>query len=222
MLFGSVIVYVLPYHRYYTPHPSFGQPTNGLHLETIGQAFPLPIRPRYTNAIMLQLSNAFANKNVMSLRTGTAVARIIRPIINPNNLKIEGFICQDSFNKQELVLLYQDIRELLPQGFVVDDHDVLALPDELVRLHDLLELNFQLIGMQVISQSKERIGKVADFATEVETMFVQKLYISQSVFKTFTGGQLSVDRNQVIEITNHKIVIQDPLRGTPAGATALA
>jgi sporulation protein YlmC with PRC-barrel domain len=171
---------------------------------------------------MLQLSNGFANKNVMSLRTGTAVAQISRPIINPNDLKIEGFICQDSFSKQELVLVYQDIRELLPQGFVVDDHDVLASPDELVRLRDLIDLNFQLIGMPVVTNSKEKIGKVADFATEVETMYVQKLYVSQSVFKTFTGGQLSVDRNQVIEITNNKIVIHDPLRGTPAGATALA
>jgi sporulation protein YlmC with PRC-barrel domain len=171
---------------------------------------------------MLQLSNTFANKNVMSLRTGTAVARITRPIFNPNNLKIEGFICQDSFSKHELVLLYQDIREILPQGFVVDDHDVLADPDELVRLRDLIELDFQLIGIRVVTNSQERIGKVADFATEVETLFIQKLYVSQSMFKTFTGGQLSVDRSQIIEITNTKIVIQDPLRGTPASATALA
>jgi len=172
---------------------------------------------------MLQLSNSLANKNVMSLRTGTAVAQVTRPILNPNNLKIEGFMCQDSFNKKsELVLVYQDIRELLPQGFVVDDHDVLATPDELVRLQSLIQLNFQLIGMPVFTNNKEKLGKVADFATEVETMFIQKLYVSQSMFKSFTGGQLSVDRNQIIEITNTKIVIQDPLQGTPAGATALA
>jgi sporulation protein YlmC with PRC-barrel domain len=171
---------------------------------------------------MLQLSNAFANKNVMSLRTGTAVARINRPVINPNNLKIEGFMCQDSFSKQELVLLYQDIRELLPQGFVIDDHDVLADPNELVRLRELIELDFQPIGMKVVTNSKESLGKVADYATEIESMFIQKLYVSQSMFKTFTGGQLSVDRSQIIEITNSKIVIQDPLRGTPASATALA
>jgi sporulation protein YlmC with PRC-barrel domain len=181
-----------------------------------------PRHSLYTGAIMLQLSNAFANKNVMSLRTGTPVAVISRPLINPNNLKIEGFICQDSINKQELVLLYQDIRELLPQGFVVDDHDVLAQASELVRFKDLLELNFQLIGMPVVTNSKEKIGKVADYATEIETMYVQKLYVSRSVFKSFTAGQLSVDRNQVIEITNRRILIQDPLQGTPAGATALA
>jgi len=171
---------------------------------------------------MLQLSNGLANKNVMSLRTGTAVAQIIRPIINPNNLKIEGFICSDSFNKIELVLVYQDIRELLPQGFVIDDHDVLVPPSELVRLKSLIEMDFQLPGKQVVTNNKQKLGKVSDFATEVETMFIQKLYVSQSMFKSFTGGQLSVDRNQIIEITNSKIVIQDPLQGTPAGATALA
>lgn len=171
---------------------------------------------------MLQLSNALANKDVMSLRTGTPVARILRPIINPNNLKIEGFICQDTINKEELVLVYQDIRELLPQGFVVDDHDVLARPDELVRLQKFINMNFQLQGMQVVSNSKEKLGKVADYATEVETMYIQKIYVAQSVFKAFTSGQLSVDRNQIIEITASKIIIQDPLQGTPAGATAIA
>jgi len=169
---------------------------------------------------MLQLSNALLNKDVMSLRTGTAVARISRPIINPDNLKIEGFYCQDVFNKQELVLLYQDIRELLPQGFVVDDHDVLAQPGELVRLQEIIQLNFQLLGMPVVSNSKDKIGKVADYATEVESMFIQKLYVSRSMFKTFTGGQLSVDRTQIIEITTKRILIQDPLQGTPATALA--
>lgn len=171
---------------------------------------------------MLQLSNTFANKNVMSLRTGTPVAQITRPIINPNNLKIEGFFCQDIYDKRELVLLYQDIRELLPQGFVIDDHDVLALPNELVRLEKLIKLNFQMIGMQVVTNSKEKIGKVSDYATEIETMYIQKIYVSQSVFKSLTGGQLSVDRNQIIEINNSRILINDPLQGTRASAAALA
>jgi sporulation protein YlmC with PRC-barrel domain len=171
---------------------------------------------------MLQLSNTFANKNIMSLRTGTPVAQITRPIINPNNLKIEGFFCQDTIDRRELVLLYQDIRELLPQGFVIDDHDVLALPGELVRLEKLIALNFQMIGMHVVTSSKEKIGKVADYATEIETMYIQKIYVSRSVFKSLTGGQLSVDRNQIIEINKSRILINDPLQGTRASAAALA
>lgn len=171
---------------------------------------------------MLQLCGALANKSVLSLRTGGPVATIGAPIINPNNLKIEGFYCQDRFNKETLVLLYQDIRDLLNDGFVIDDHDVLAAPGELVRLKDVMNLNFQLLGKPVETQSKEKLGKVNDYAVEVETMFIQKVYVSQPLFKNFTGGSLSVDRGQIIEITNKRIVINDPLRGTPASASAVA
>lgn len=170
---------------------------------------------------MLQLSGALTNKQVLSLRTGTPVATVGAPIINPNNLKIEGFYCQDLFDKKQLlVLLYQDIRDLLPQGFVVDDHDVLTPPEELVRLKKVMDLNFQLIGKQVETVGKQKIGKVNDFAVEIETMYVQKLYVSQSLLKSFAGGQLSVDRGRITEITNRRIIISDPLQGLPAGATA--
>lgn len=154
------------------------------------------------------------------MRTGTAVAQIGQPIINPNNLKIEGFYCEDVFNKDVLILLYQDIREMLPQGFVVDDVDVLTTPAELVRLKDILELDFQLLGKQVETQSKEKIGKVADYATEIETMYVQKIYVSRPVLKSLTTGQLSVDRSNIIEITNKRIIITDLLKTAPAAATA--
>jgi sporulation protein YlmC with PRC-barrel domain len=120
------------------------------------------------------------------------------------------------------VLLYQDIRDTVPEGYVVNDHEVLTEPDELIRLQKIIELNFELIGKQVVTVSKERIGKVTDYATELETMYVQKLYVSQSVFKSLTGGSLSVDRSQINEITPRRIVISDLLKNAPATASAAA
>ena len=158
----------------------------------------------------------------MSLRTGQLVATAQEPIINPNNLKIEGFYCTDRFSKQELVLLYQDIRDIIPQGFVVDDHDVLTPPSELVRLKDIMSIGFTLIGKPVVTTSKQRVGKVSDYATEMETMYIQKIYVSQSMLKSFTGGSLGVDRSQINEITDKKIIINELLKGTPATAGVIA
>lgn len=158
----------------------------------------------------------------MSLRTGQPVATATTPIINPNNLKIEGFYCTDRFDKQELILLWQDIRDVIPQGFVIDDHDVLIDGSDLVRLKDIMALNFSLIGKPVITLSKDRVGKVSDYATDIETMYIQKLYVSQNVLKSFTGGSLGVDRNQINEITDKKIIINDLLKTVPASAGALA
>lgn len=158
----------------------------------------------------------------MSLRAGQQVATISRPIINPNNLKIEGFYCNDRFSKGELVLLYQDIRDIMPQGLIVDDHEVLTPPGELVRLEKILKIGFTLIGKPVVTVSKQSVGKVSDYATELETMYIQKIYVTQSTLKRLVGGSLGVDRNQINEITSRKIVINDLLKGTPATAGVAA
>jgi len=161
---------------------------------------------------MLQLSGTVLGRPVMSLRTGGQVATTIGTLINPNNLKIEAFYCQDSIDKKKtLLLLYRDVRDVIPRGLVVNDHEVLTEPDELVRLKDIIKIGFELIGKQVVTISKEKVGKVSDYAVETTTMYVQKIYVSQSLIKSFTGGNLSIDRNQIVEITNRKIVIQDLL-----------
>ena len=161
------------------------------------------------------------NQPVMSLRTGGAVALALEPIINPNNLKIEGWFCQDSLSKDRLILLSQDVRDIIQQGLVINDHDVLSDPAELVRLQSLLKLRFTLLGKPVVTVGKKRIGKVTDYAVEMETLYIQKLYAGQSVLKSFSGGSLSIDRSQIAEITNRQVVIQDPLQPLKASpATA--
>lgn len=169
---------------------------------------------------MLKLSAALINKPILSLRTGQEIATIFAPIINPNNLKIEGFYCNDRYNDDVLILLYQDIRELINKGYVVNDHDVLSRAEDLVRLRDIIKLNFQLVGKPVRTTAKEKIGKVSDYAAEIETMYIQKIYVTQSLLKNFTGGNLSVDRTQIQEVTDKRVIINELLKPGPITAPA--
>jgi sporulation protein YlmC with PRC-barrel domain len=165
----------------------------------------------------------------MSLRTGSQIGLTTKFIINPKNLKIEGFYCMDKSTNSQLVLLSQDVRDILAQGIAVNDHEVLTETIDLVRLKEVLELDFQVLGKPVVTKTKKRLGKVGDFAVEAETMYIQKLYVNPPWLKSLTSGQLSVERNQIIEITSRKIIVKDPLQpikekfgteSTPATATA--
>ena len=172
---------------------------------------------------MLQLSATFINRPVLSLRTGGLVGTTTGMIINPGSLKIEGFYCQDNFDrKKSAVLLPQDIRDIIPQGIVVNDHDALTDPDELVRLHTLIQLEFSVIGKQVVTASKTKLGKVSDFAVDTDSMFIQKIYVSQSIFKNLTGGNLGIDRSQILEVTDRRITVQDLTERVQATAKAWA
>lgn len=165
---------------------------------------------------MLKLYESITGFNILSIRTGGPVAKMLSPIINPDNLYIEGWYVEDNTSKQKLVLLSSDIREMLPQGFAINDHEVLTEAKDLVRLTDVLRINFSLHGLKVISESGKKYGKINDFAFDDSNMFIQKLYASQSVVKNLSSASLSIDRSQIIEITDKKIIIEDP--SEPANA----
>jgi len=172
---------------------------------------------------MLQLSQRLFNCPILSLRTGGVIAVASEPIINPNNLKVEGFYCVDRFDKKiSLILLYQDIREVIPQGIVVNDHEVLSQKDDIIRLKDLINLHFSLLGKPVVTDTNVKIGRVNDFAVEVESMFIQKLYVSQALRKSLSTSALSIDRSQIVEITDRKIIINDLTQTSTVGAAAVA
>ncbi|MDQ3123960.1 MAG: hypothetical protein M3Q14_04750 [bacterium] len=158
---------------------------------------------------MMRLSQQVSNVPVMSLRTGGKIATAIEPIINPNNLKIEGWFCEDVFNKKNMILLAQDVRDFVPQGIAVNDHDVLSEPEELIRLRKILELEFELIHKPVVTNHKRRLGKVSDYALDPEAMVIQKLYVHRPLYRSLTDGQLTIDRTQIIEITDRRIIVRD-------------
>ncbi len=158
---------------------------------------------------MLTLGQPLIEKPILSLRTGQPVGLAHQPIINPNNLKIEGWFAEDRFDKRKGVLLGQDIREILPQGFVVNDHEAISELDELVRLKKILELEFEIIGKSVYTKHHKKLGKVTDYAFEKNGFFIQKLYVAQPLIKSFSGGDLTVDRTQIIEVTDKKIVVKE-------------
>jgi uncharacterized protein YrrD len=169
---------------------------------------------------MLQLSGTMLNREVLSLRTSSPIAQIVAPIINPDNLKIEGLYCNEYSSKKQLILLYQDIRDILPQGVVVNDSDALSDPAELIRLKKVLELDFELIGKPVETLSRDKVGKVNDYAFETATMYIQKIYVTRSILKSLTTGSLSIDRNQIQEITPKRVIITDLLETARVAAAA--
>lgn len=166
------------------------------------------------------LSKSLMNIRVMSLRTGGQVGVATRMIINPNNLKLEGWYVDSRFSNQRKILLANDVRDFVSRGMAINDQEDLSDPEDLVRLQPILELNFELVGKFVRSQSGKRYGKVSDFAVDTGGLIIKKLYASQAIIKNLSASSLSIDRTQIVEITNTTIVIEDPTVDSKATAAA--
>jgi hypothetical protein len=156
---------------------------------------------------MLMLSKSLVNKPVLSLRTGGQIALATEPIINPHNLKILGWWCRAA-GGQRLVLLTDNAREIMPSGIAVNDEDDLSTPDDLVRHSEVLNINFELMD-KLVKTKRHKLGKVNDFSYN-DGMFVQKLYVARPLHKVFTTEDtLVIDRTQILEVTDHYILVRD-------------
>lgn len=165
---------------------------------------------------MLRLSQSYVNRAVLSLRTGSRIGTAHQPIINPNNLKVEGWYAEDSYEKGEKILPTSEIRDFIVKGLVVNDHESLTEPEDMVRLQKVINIHFEVIGKVVVTETGKKLGKITDFAVDDQSYYIQKLYVNPSILKGLTQDQFIIDRSQIIEITDKKIIVAD----TTSRATA--
>lgn len=158
---------------------------------------------------MLRLSTSYIDRSILSLRTGGQIGIAKSPVINPNNLKIEGWYASDSYEKGDFILPAQEIRDLITKGLVVNDHDALTRPEDMVRLKEIINLNFNLIGKVVSTETGKKLGKITEYAVNDENYYVQKLYVNQSILHGLSQEQLLIDRSQIIEISDKRIIVSD-------------
>ncbi len=127
---------------------------------------------------MLLLNEQVESVPIMSLQNGGQLGIATEPIIDPRKLQVIAFHVGGPRVNEPSVLHSIDIREIGQLGFIVDSADnIMVIDDSLVRLQEVLNFKFSLIGKTVIDDHKNKIGKVVEYSVESEGMFVQKFML---------------------------------------------
>ncbi|HEV2412247.1 MAG TPA: hypothetical protein VGS28_00375 [Candidatus Saccharimonadales bacterium] len=159
---------------------------------------------------MQVLDSRLAHLPIHSLRSGASLGFIDDPIIDPRQLKIIAFYCSNTHIPEPAILHSTDIREIGNMGVIIDDEEVIMPPDDLVRTQQVMDYNFVLLDKLVIDTQKRRLGKIESYSIDVSSFYIVKLNVRQSAFKNLWGSSLSIDRTQIVEVTDSKIVVQSP------------
>lgn len=147
---------------------------------------------------------------VLSLQTGMPLARIDEPIIDPRNLRVRAFRVIGSRLSHALSVLHaEDIREVNELGVIVDNDDSLMPLDDLVRLQEIIDFHFELIGIRVETEHRRKLGKVGSFSIDQTGFTVEQLYVRPTLTGSFLQTSLTVHRSQIVSIDNSHIVVKD-------------
>ena len=158
---------------------------------------------------MLYFGSKQNNTGLFSIRSSGRIGIVIGPVINPHNLHIDGFYCKTHNGQYNGIVVDIDVRDLSAKGIVIDNHEDISEPAELVRLKSIIDINYQLIGKPVYS-GKSKVGKVIDYVFDVKSLFITALHVQPSLLKSFGTNQLIIDRQSIIEVSDSRITISSP------------
>lgn len=162
------------------------------------------------NGCMYALASKLTPLPVLSLQTGATVAIVNGLVLDSTTLEVVALSCSVSGHAgPEIALMLRDVRELAPDCVIIDSEDELTEIDDIVRLKVLRGENFTLIRKPVVSDMGRKLGNIEDFTINTETNKVQKLYVKQSIVRSFFGSSLIIDRTQIVDVTPRQIVVRE-------------
>lgn len=161
---------------------------------------------------MLIRGSNLANTPVISLQTGSAIAWVKEPIMDPDSLKIIAFtLTGPSIPKHEgNILDAHSIREYSTQyGFVVDSVDELISSGDVVAIENVISLNFFMNGLKVESRKGSKLGRIIDYTLTDNDLMLQQLIVKRPSYKSFLDAELTIPRKEIVEVTDYKIIVKD-------------
>lgn len=171
---------------------------------------------------MLVLASQIKDSPVLSIRNGHPVAKTGDMLIDADKLEVAAVFCvSGNWRKNNHVLLLRDIREFSHAGLIIDSLEDIEDIGEIVRLGDLVNRNYQVVGKAVITENGTKLGKVEDYSIDTVSNLIQKLYIKPSLLKNLMVNNLVVDRGNIIRTEDKQIIVSDAtLKASAEGKVA--
>ena len=160
---------------------------------------------------MLILGSRLIHTPIMSLQTGARLAHTAKPLIDPANLRVLAYEVEGPLLAENPSFIRtDDVREYGRLGMIIDSNDELIGIDDVIRIKQLVDLKFSLIGLQVLDEHKRKLGKVEDYTLETGDFLIQQINVKRGIFRGITDTGFLVNRSQIIEINNNAIIIRSP------------
>ncbi len=160
---------------------------------------------------MLISGTKLINMPVVSLQTGGAIGWIKKAYMNSNDLKIAVLELQGPMigKSQERFLDVKSIREYSEYGFIVDSAEELFDVIDVDKLRRIVDLDYEIIGLKVISRKRSHLGKIEDYTVTSDDLMLQQLVVKRPSWKSLLDSELLIPRKEIVEVNNKAIIVKD-------------
>lgn len=159
---------------------------------------------------MLIKNDKLIGSPVISIQASAPVATLSEPIIDPDSLKIIAFrVSGPAASPSANLLAVSSIREYSNYGAIIDSEEEFVADDDIVKIRNILDLNFHLLNLRVETKKGTNLGKISGFTVAPEDFLLQQLIVKRPMVKSFIDPELTIPRQEVVEVTDTKIIVRD-------------
>ncbi len=159
----------------------------------------------------------FVDTPVMSLQTGSELARTSNILVDPRDLTIVAYeLTGPVLDQRPSFLRPVDVRELSNLGLIVDSSDEFVGLDDVIRINQVYDYHFSLLGLDVIDEKKKKLGKIQGFNVDSGSFSVQQITVKRPLLKSFGETELLIHRSQIIEVRESFVSVRSETTEEPA------
>lgn len=158
---------------------------------------------------MLTTASQLIQVPVMSLQTGTELARTTEAVIDPRTLAVIAYeLSGPLLDEHPSFLRVEDIREQSNIGLIVDSSDEFVGLDDVIKLKEVYEFSFELIGLPVVDEKGKKLGKVDGYTIELESFVIQQINVRRPILKSLGDTELLIHRSQIVKVSDSLITVK--------------
>lgn len=166
---------------------------------------------------MLLPHDRLINTPVMSLQTGSELARTSKILVDPRDLTVVAYqLDGNMLDEHPSFLMPVDVRELSNLGFIVDSSDEFVGLNDVIKIKQVYDFKFELMGLDVVDDKKHKLGKVQGYNVDSDSFSVQQLAVKRPLLKSFGETELLIHRSQVIEVSDSYVKVKSTSEAEPA------
>lgn len=156
------------------------------------------------------MNSRLINSPVLSVQAAGTIGRVVSSFVDPNDLRIIAFeLSGPLIDRNQNILDVHSVREYSNFGFVIDDIDELVSPDDVIKIANVLKLNFDLNTLKVETKKGSKLGKIQDYTVTSEDFTVQQIIVKRPAIKSLVDPELTISRKEIVEVTDYKIIVKD-------------
>lgn len=166
---------------------------------------------------MLVYASRLLGMKVLSLQVGGPIAQITGLVIDPDKLQI--IACRldgPTINDANNILDMRSVREFSQLGFIIDDADELVAQSDVIKIDQVMQLNFHLTGLKAVTKKGTRLGKITDFSVDPGSLLVQQLVVKRPALRSLLDPELVIHRRQIVAVDDYKVTVKSDTEKAPA------